>query len=1061
MISDKVKEDILSATDIVALISRDVQLKRRGIRMFGCCPFHQEKTPSFSVNPTLGKWYCFGCHAGGDAISYVMKHNSVSFVEACTMLAKEKGIVIETKEQTPEERRNDMEKEAMRLANRQAQEFFLSTLCQNTKAQEYAFGRWGQEFCNEIGIGYAPDSWNALTNYAKSHKCNTDIFLRLGLLKRNEDKGSIYDAYRNRITIPIVDISGNIIGFTARDISGEPSAPKYINSQESPIYNKSKSLFGIGTAKRETQTNDKLYLVEGAPDALRLHSIGIANAAACLGSHWTEEHFRLIKRLTANVCFIPDDDPPKKGEQLGVGVRAVMQSGQLAIQCGLTVSVKELNAEQDGTKHDCDSTITSQEQFHSLPEKDFVLWYTDKRNNGEGVNDHNALIKEISALVAIFNDEVKDELYAVELSKICGSRQIWRKSIATAKKSRTQATQQKETSIDPNQLLQFGFFESKGGYSAISDKNVEKEWSNFTLKPLFLIVDPICAKRLFLIKNRHSEEQLIEFKVEDLVSIPKFRTRIESIGDYVWSGSDNDLTRLKCFLYSNTDTAKEITQLGWQQDEFFAFGNGVYKEGMWFPTNDYGIVKLPDDKNFYLPSSSKVYATDRKLYQYERSFVHLNLGTVTVQEVFTQLQTVFEDNGMIGACFLLATLFRDIVTNTTKSFPLLNMFGPKGAGKSELGHSLMSFFVIKNNAPNIPNATLPALSDAVSKCANALVHLDEFKNDIDLNKREFLKGIWDGTGRSRMNMDKDKKMEMTSVDSGVMLSGQEMATADIALFSRFIFLRFTKTTYDDNEKQAFAKLQQMQSAGFSHLTLQLLNQRANVEREFPRAFETAVTDLTNSCEGETLEDRILKNWAIPLAIYRIVSKYIALPWQDKDMRQSFAEGIVSQQKSCRTNNEVGNFWECLSVLVQEGEAFKRCDYDIKPMSTLKTDQAEIEFDRTHRILLLRPSKIFALYLRQMRQLGETALPRASLKYYLENSPEYYGTKSAVRFTQIVKGQVLLEPITSREKQQIDRAMCFDYDRIVENHGIDIDVYTDDTYQQPTETKTCQQETTPF
>ena len=238
--------------------------------------------------------------------------------------------------------------------------------------------------------------------------------------------------------------------------------------------------------------------------------------------------------------------------------------------------------------------------------------------------------------------------------------------------------------------------------------------------------------------------------------------------------------------------------------------------------DDYGIVRLKDNGNFYLPANSKIYRNDIKLFQFERRFVHVDTTNIALREFTDQVFRVFGDNGRVGFAFLVATLFRDIVTRTTRSFPVLNLFVPKGSGKSELGHTLMSFFIIENVPPNIQNSTLPALNDTVAAVSNALVHIDEYKNDLDIKKHEFLKGLWDGTGRTRMNMDLDKKKETTSVDSGIILSGQEMPTADIALFSRLIFVTFPTSVFTDEQKRKYQRLIKMRRLGMTHLTLQFL-----------------------------------------------------------------------------------------------------------------------------------------------------------------------------------------------------------------------------------------------
>lgn len=244
------------------------------------------------------------------------------------------------------------------------------------------------------------------------------------------------------------------------------------------------------------------------------------------------------------------------------------------------------------------------------------------------------------------------------------------------------------------------------------------------------------------------------------------------MGNFIWLAKQEQLNRLKMYLYEQTETAVEITQLGWQQQGFWAFGNGVFIDGEWIAADDYGIVRLEGIGNFYLPATSKIYRGETKLFQFERKFIHTTLNRCTLRQYTDKMIEVFGDNAKVGICYLLATLFRDVVRAVTKNFPILNLFGQKGSGKSEMGHSLMAFFIAENAPQNLQNATDAALAETVAQCANALVHLDEYKNTIDLSRREFIKGLYDGTGRTRMNMDRDKKRETTAVDCGVVMSGK-------------------------------------------------------------------------------------------------------------------------------------------------------------------------------------------------------------------------------------------------------------------------------------------------
>ena len=565
--------------------------------------------------------------------------------------------------------------------------------------------------------------------------------------------------------------------------------------------------------------------------------------------------------------------------------------------------------------------------------------------------------------------------------------------------------------------------------------------------PMFHIKDSMMPKRLYRIKNQSRQEEIVEMKQEDLVSLSKFKQKVEGLGNYIWLASEKEMTRLKMYLYEQTETATEITQLGWQRKGFYAFGNGVF-DTEWHPVDEYGIVRLGEKGNFYLPASSLIYRDDDKLFQFERRFVHLNYSSISLKEYFSKLVGVFGDNAKVGICFLLATLFRDIITGYTKSFPILNLFGPKGSGKSELGHSLMALFIIENIPPNIQNATIPALADLVAQCANALVHIDEFKNNIDIDKREYLKGLWDGAGRSRMNMDRDKKREITAVDSGVILSGQEMATADIALFSRLVFLTFAKSEFTEEEKRRYNELVEIRKRGLTHLTLQILRHRARMEQQFVSNYHTCLSDVLEALGAEKVEDRILRNWIIPLAAFRTLEGVLDIPFSYPDIRQVTVDGILRQNAECKSNNELANFWNVVSYLQQDGEIFIEGDYRIEYLSRFKSSLVKIEqqYQEPKAILMMRKNRIFMLYKKFGKQVGDSVLPEGSLIYYLENSKEYMGKKNSVRFKNIQRGVEVQKVETTptgglsyKKTSTPDVALCFDYRMIRETYNINLEV----------------------
>ena len=213
-------------------------------------------------------------------------------------------------------------RESLLIAIEQVQEYFVSSLETDAKGKDYAFRRWGEDFCHKVGIGFAPYSSASFLEWCKSKAVNIDALLELGIVKKSENDGSLYAFFRNRVTIPIRSRSRKIIGFTARDITGNEKA-KYINSTTSKIFAKGEVLFGIDKAANAARNEDFVICVEGAPDVLRLQSVGLENAVATLGTAWTDKHFDALEKITKSVCFIPDCDVPGDGQDFGAGINEI------------------------------------------------------------------------------------------------------------------------------------------------------------------------------------------------------------------------------------------------------------------------------------------------------------------------------------------------------------------------------------------------------------------------------------------------------------------------------------------------------------------------------------------------------------------------------------------------------------------------------------------------------------------------------------------------------------------------------------------------------------------
>ena len=306
---DKISE-IKNAADIVDVVSETVLLKKAGKNFIGLCPFHSEKTPSFTVSPDKQIFHCFGCSAGGNVFSFLMKQEGLSFPEVARHLAKRYGVDIPEGPLSPEQRKRMSEKESLLDLNRRAMDFFHQSLV-NSAAGETArsyLSKRGitQKTIDDFKLGFARDGWDHLFRFFSSKRITPAQLEKSGLILPRKDNSGYYDRFRNRIIFPIFDVNMQIIGFGGRVL--DDSLPKYLNSPETPVYSKSRSLYGIHRAKDKCRAAGTVFIVEGYLDLLALHQHGIENSVATLGTALTAEHVRLLTRYAGRMILVYDSD---------------------------------------------------------------------------------------------------------------------------------------------------------------------------------------------------------------------------------------------------------------------------------------------------------------------------------------------------------------------------------------------------------------------------------------------------------------------------------------------------------------------------------------------------------------------------------------------------------------------------------------------------------------------------------------------------------------------------------------------------------------------------------
>ena len=1021
--------------DIADVIGKYISLKKTGPRYAACCPFHNEKTPSFSVSPAKGIFKCFGCGEAGDAIAFVMKHRHLDFMEAVKEIADNHTLILDFDDyRAPDPETKNLKQKIFDI-NRKAAQWYADNLAENTKhveALQYALNRWHIDIIKEFGIGYAPDGWSGLKDYMTAQGYSETDLITAGLCR--ESKGRVFDVFRNRIMFAIEDARGNITGFSGRYIGSEAEAPKYMNTSETLVYIKNEMLYGIFRALNSMIKTRHCFLVEGNPDVIRLQSNDAHETIAPCGTSLTPNQVTLIKKHCRSVTIIGDTDE--------AGIRAVDRSAEMLIKEGLFVNVILLP--ESNVKSDPDSFFATND-FKAFKENhtvDYIINFaTRQKAKAKNPDIKQEIISHVANLISYYPLS-SQELYIEQCSQLIKPKKAWKDELKTIESLTTPILstdkEQVPSHVNANDFERYGFYEDRNQYFFRTNRGIVRG-CNFSMKPLFHVQSVINAKRLYSITNEANISYVIELLQRDMISLAAFKLRVESLGNFLWEASETELNKLKRFLYEKTESCIEITQLGWQKEGFFAWANGIFN-GHFHQVDKFGIARH-NSLNYYIPALSQIYIGEPMLYMSERKFLH-QPGSQTAKRIFQQIITVYGDNAKICICFYIATCFRDIIVTRFKFFPILNLFGPKGTGKSELALFMLHFFGKPVKGPNINNTSKAALADHAAQVNNAFAHIEEYKNSVEFEKVEFLKGLYDCTGRTRMNMDKDKKKETTAVDCGVILTGQEMPTQDIALFSRLIFLLLTKTTFNDTEKQNFRELKEMLESGVTHITHEILSCRQLFLDFFSDNFDAAGTDLMGQLAPDTqIEDRIFMNWVILVAAFRVIKDTIDTGLDYANLVNIAAKLMERQNSEVKRTSDVANFWDIFNFLVKDEELYEDIDFKVNLEKGLKTDKGAFDFTPPRVVIYLNHSRIFQKYRRHGAATRDNVLSIKTLEYYLKNSAEYVGKKDSVRF-KLTRVNHMTESEQasfgeSTAKYQITSSLVFMYDMLMTNYNIQV------------------------
>jgi len=416
MISKTIIDKILDTAQIVDVVGDFVTLKRRGANYTACCPFHNEKTPSFSVSPTRGIYKCFGCGKAGNVVNFVMEHEQLSYVDALKYLGKKYDIEVADREESAYEVESRLKGESLMIVSQFAQDFYTNALWNSQKGQAIGISYFKErgfsdETIKKFALGWAPDGKDGMSQAALRAGYKKEFLIATGLGIEREGSGEIVDRFYDRVIFPIHSISGRVIAFGGRTLRTDKKVAKYINSPESEIYVKSRSLYGIFFAKSAISKLQKCYLVEGYTDVISLHQAGVENVVASSGTSLTTDQIRLIKRFSPQVTVLYDGD--------AAGIKASIRGIDMLLEEGLQVKVVLFPDGEDPDSYSRKHSTDELKDFLKESEQDFIAFKTQllAEDTKRDPIKRAQLISEVVASIAVIPDAISRTVYIEDCSQ--------------------------------------------------------------------------------------------------------------------------------------------------------------------------------------------------------------------------------------------------------------------------------------------------------------------------------------------------------------------------------------------------------------------------------------------------------------------------------------------------------------------------------------------------------------------------------------------------------------------------------------------------------------------
>jgi DNA primase len=860
-----------------------------------------------------------------------------------------------------------------------------------------------------------------------------------GLLRTGN--GNTYDWNHHRITIPIHNAQGLLVGFGGRIIPGIEGS-KYTNPPESPVYPKSKILFGLHRARRNFIRHGGACLVEGYFDVIKLHQCGWDNTIATCGTALTEDQAKLLKRYTDTVYIMRDGDK--------AGRKAMINDIAVLVPLQFKVYIIELPADEDP-----DTFFDKLSSFQNCPglsnaldplmnSADGIEWLCDMYLH-DGISSGEASllaegIDKVVKLLAEINNQVRRDQYVKTVSKRNGIKAteltrpltqfLTRRAQEAEAKALADAEEDEDSYlpawVDKKRMEEDGFAQLRDGtkgYKAgiyfIGEKGEFYRCTNFTVKPLYHIFEQSNNRRLIEVYNG-IKTATIEMPSTGLVNQNTFENELVQKGHFVteFTFTKKQFKRVAAWIGASMPITYELKTLGWQPEGFFAYTNLVFvpETHHLIEYDDLGVVEI-EDKHYISLANSKIHNEERGTdnpYENDLYLKYVKPQNITFADWAKTFFDTYSDNAPFGICFAFLTIFKDLVTKIAK-MPMLYAYGPKGSGKSEYAESLTWLFFSGKNAEkdmikgynlNPGQGTPFSFFNRIERFRNCPILFNEFdENNIEDWKFGTFKAAYDGEGREVGDGDtyKKRKTKIQKVQGTLIIVGQYISIKDDgSVLSRSISCLFSLERLKNLTAEQIAahdRLKQMEQNGLSALLIELLTKRPDVQKLLPKNFSEIQGQLMTETRGDRIEARLISNYSLILAAAKTMADIgILLPFGFREFYDQCINQVIAHNKLLKDNSAIHQFWKTVEFLfdtggpqgIQDGRDLKiKTEYqvDIKVNSVVK----EQKFTSPKRILYVRFSNVYSLYARRILETTrKISLPEDTLLLYMKEQPYFIG-----------------------------------------------------------------------